>query len=354
MKWEPAGKGGGAKPRDKKRGGCLAIIAAIVIIAIVGGIVSSCGGGEEPERFDWPTTGLAAMLPEPSVDTGSVSINSEDSFSADVEGYARSDYEGYAAQCQERGFTVDASEGGDSFEAYNAEGYHLRLSFYDSMEEMDIHLDAPVEMGEISWPTTGLAALIPAPPSTTGRIGVDSSSQLSASIGNMSAEQFSAYVDACSAAGFNVDYDRGDTTYSAHDASGNSLRLSYEGFNIVEISMYASDDPAESAEETPATEEPAPEAPATTGGAAGTSDFRATMDAYETFMNEYVDFMLAYSSDSSNVVSMALDYADMMARYSEFADQVDAIDENSLSADDLAYYMEVMGRVNARLLEIGQ
>ena len=121
-----------------------------------------------------------------------------------------------------------------------------------------------------------------------------------------------------------------------------------------EISMYASDDPAESAEETPATEEPTPEAPATTSGAAGTSDFRATMDAYETFMNEYVDFMLAYSSDSSNVVSMALDYADMMARYSEFADQVDAIDENSLSADDLAYYMEVMGRVNARLLEIGQ
>ena len=121
-----------------------------------------------------------------------------------------------------------------------------------------------------------------------------------------------------------------------------------------EISMYASDDPVESAEEAPATEEPTPEAPATTSGAAGTSDFRATMDAYETFMNEYVDFMLAYSSDSSNVVSMALDYADMMARYSEFADQVDAIDENSLSADDLAYYMEVMGRVNARLLEIGQ
>ena len=145
MKWEPAGKGGGAKPRDKKRGGCLAIVAAIVIIAIVGGIVSSCGGGEEPERLDWPTTGLAAMLPEPSVDTGSVAINSEDSFSADVEGYARSDYEGYAAQCQERGFTVDASEGGDSFEAYNAEGYHLRLSFYGSMEEMDIRLDAPVD-----------------------------------------------------------------------------------------------------------------------------------------------------------------------------------------------------------------
>ena len=31
-----------------------------------------------------------------------------------------------------------------------------------------------------------------------------------------------------------------------------------------------------------------------------------------------------------------------------------AIDEISLSADDLAYYTEVMGRVNARLLEIGQ
>lgn len=90
-----------------------------------------------------------------------------------------------------------------------------------------------------------------------------------------------------------------------------------------------------------------------TDTAESTGDFRSFMDSYETFMNEYVDFMVTYNN-STDTSGMLSDYADMMARYADMAEQLDEIDESDLSADDYAYYIEVMGRVAARMAEIGQ
>ena len=359
MDWEPAGKSAD-KPRGKKRRGCLAAVVVIVLIAIVGGIISSCGGGDD--SLDWPSSGLATMLPKPDSSTGNVVVNSDDSFSASVDGYTQEKYDSYVAQCQEMGFSVEAENGTGTYAAYSEEGYHLSLSFFGSSDgSMNVTLDAPVEMGTISWPTAGAGSLAPAPTSTTGKIDSDSSTFFFAYVGETNEEAFAAYVDACSSAGFNVDYDRGDTWYGADNAEGVSLRVEYRGFNTMVVRVDAPDDaeaapePESTAPEAEAPTTPEAEVPATPeSSAGGSSDFRATMDAYEAFMNEYCDFMETYSSDSSNVVCMALDYADMMSRYSDMTEQIDAIDENSLSADDLAYYTEVMGRVNARLLEIGQ
>lgn len=345
MDWEPAGKNAD-KPKGRKRRGCLVAVVVVVALFVIAG-VSRCGGGGD-ERLDWPTSGLATMLPKPESDAGSVSINDGETFSASVDRYTQEQFESYVAQCQEMGFTVEAVSDVDEFDAYSEDGYHLTLHLYDSLENMDIDLEAPIEMGTISWPTAGAGSLVPAPTSTTGKIDSDSSTFFLAYVGETNAEAFASYVDACSGAGFNVDYDRGDTWYSADNADGVSLRVEYRGFNTMMVRVDAPDDVEAT---TPPTE-----APTTSDGSAagGSSDFRATMDAYEAFMNEYCDFMETYSSDSSNIVAMATDYADMMSRYEDAMEQIDAIDENSLSADDLAYYTEVMGRVNARLLEIGQ
>ena len=345
MDWEPAGKNAD-KPKGRKRRGCLVAVVVVVALFVIAG-VSRCGGGGD-ERLDWPTSGLATMLPKPESDAGSVSINDGETFSASVDRYTQEQFESYVAQCQEMGFTVEAVSDVDEFDAYSEDGYHLTLHLYDSLENMDIDLEAPIEMGTISWPTAGAGSLVPAPTSTTGKIDSDSSTFFLAYVGETNAEAFASYVDACSGAGFNVGYDRGDTWYSADNADGVSLRVEYRGFNTMMVRVDAPDDVEAT---TPPTE-----APTTSDGSAagGSSDFRATMDAYEAFMNEYCDFMETYSSDSSNIVAMATDYADMMSRYEDAMEQIDAIDENSLSADDLAYYTEVMGRVNARLLEIGQ
>lgn len=357
MDWEPASKSAD-KPKGKKRRGCLIAVVIVVLLVIAG--VSRCGGGGD-ERLDWPTSGLATMLPKPESGVGNVVINDNEKFSASVDGYTQEQFDSYVAQCQEKGFSVEATSDVDELDAYTEDGHHLTLHFYDSLENMDINLEAPIEMGTISWPTAGAGSLVPAPTSTTGSIDSDSSGFFFAYVGETSAEDYAAYVDACSSAGFNVDYDRGDTWYGADNADGVSLRVEYRGFNTMVVRVDAPDDaeaapePESTAPDAGAPVTPEAEVPSTPeSSAGGSSDFRATMDAYEAFMNEYCDFMETYSSDSSNVVSMAVDYADMMSRYSDMTEQIDAIDENSLSADDLAYYTEVMGRVNARLLEIGQ
>ena len=70
-------------------------------------------------------------------------------------------------------------------------------------------------------------------------------------------------------------------------------------------------------------------------------------------MNEYVDFMQKYTSaDPTSMVGMMVDYARIMARYSEFAEKMDAFDESELTSAELSYYLEVTNRVNQRLLSV--
>ena len=41
-----------------------------------------------------------------------------------------------------------------------------------------------------------------------------------------------------------------------------------------------------------------------------------------------------------------------MAKYAEFSSKIDNYDETNLSTEDYKYYMDVMNRVNKRLIEI--
>ena len=56
--------------------------------------------------------------------------------------------------------------------------------------------------------------------------------------------------------------------------------------------------------------------------------------------------------DSDDTTSMLADYGSMMQQYSDWSKKFDDVDENSLSADDQAYYLEVQGRVAQKLSEI--
>ena len=46
-----------------------------------------------------------------------------------------------------------------------------------------------------------------------------------------------------------------------------------------------------------------------------------------------------------------LRYAEMMERYAEVMDSLDDIDEEELSTADEIYYLEVLSRINRKLLE---
>ena len=78
------------------------------------------------------------------------------------------------------------------------------------------------------------------------------------------------------------------------------------------------------------------------------------LDSYEACMNEYVEFMKKYmNTDAASVVSMMGDYYKILAKYTEYAEKIDALDESELTNAELAYYLEVTNRVSQKLLTVG-
>ncbi len=81
-----------------------------------------------------------------------------------------------------------------------------------------------------------------------------------------------------------------------------------------------------------------------------TPEFKAQMDSYEAFFDEYIDFMTKFSSEDADTSAMFFEYLDMLTKYSEFMAAMESIDQEELSEADLAYYLEVTMRIEAKLL----
>lgn len=100
--------------------------------------------------------------------------------------------------------------------------------------------------------------------------------------------------------------------------------------------------------------EPSAEQPATNNaGDEIRKDFKAAMDAYETFMNEYVDFMKKYKKNPSDI-SLLADYTNYMSRYAEFVKDFEKWETEDMNAAEAAYYLEVQARVSQKLLDVAQ
>ena len=74
------------------------------------------------------------------------------------------------------------------------------------------------------------------------------------------------------------------------------------------------------------------------------------LDSYETFMDEYCEFMKSYNE--SDPVQL-LKYASLMEKYYEFSKKAEAWDEEEMTDEETLYYLKVMNRVNEKLLETG-
>ena len=391
MEWESVEGSSGSK-KEKRRGGCMSKLLKVAVVLVV-----ACAAiwffFLRPPELTWPKTGLATMLPTPEKMRGEIRENSDDSFLVRLEGISQDDYWVYLEACKEAGYTVDAQQDlSDSYEAYSEDGYALKLTLWGN-DSLSVSLEAPEEMGALVWPTSGPGALVPAPESTVGKVVRDSAVSFEALVGETDRDGFAAYCDAVAAAGFAEDYRRDDSSYSAENLAGDRVSLDYEGFDTVRVRVNLADEAQEPADEktagmedadavseTPAStdEVPAAETMPVSGdgqdaavtleddGASesAASDsvvpedavdpaFKATMDEYEAFFNEYVDFMLRYE-DGGATAQMLVDYSSMMTRYAEVMQSLDAIDSESLSVADAAYYTEVMARITARLAELSE
>ena len=112
--------------------------------------------------------------------------------------------------------------------------------------------------------------------------------------------------------------------------------------------------PETNAPETDAPETDAPEtaAPETAAHETGIrSEFKEALDSYEAFFVEYCSFMRKYMENPLDW-SLLADYATYMTKYAEFMGKLDDIDEQDLSSEELAYYLEVNARISAMLADV--
>ena len=58
--------------------------------------------------------------------------------------------------------------------------------------------------------------------------------------------------------------------------------------------------------------------------------------------------------ESDDTMSMLGEYTEYMAQYADMMSKLDKLDDGSLSTSEAAYYLEVVNRINQKLLEVSQ
>ena len=80
-------------------------------------------------------------------------------------------------------------------------------------------------------------------------------------------------------------------------------------------------------------------------------DFKAAMDSYETFFEEYVEIMKKYKANPTDL-SILSDYATYMGQYAEMIQKFETWESKDLNTAEAAYYIEVQVRITQKLLEV--
>ena len=211
------------------------------------------------------------------------------------------------------------------------------------------------EYTTITWATSGIGSLAPKPKSTKGKISIDSEDSYQATISEVSVDDFKSYVNDCKKKGFDVDYSSVDGMYTAKDKKGYALSVYYQDDEETMDIIINAPEQETTVATKPKTTKPKATKKTTSKKSNSTSgvnaDFKATMDSYEEFFNDYVDFMKKYKN-STDITSMASDYADYMTKYSDMMQKLNDIKSEDLSTEDLAYYNEVNARITKKLAEV--
>lgn len=212
-----------------------------------------CGSSESSasssqSETGWPQGGLFDMIPV-GADTCLNSYENKDDAYVKFKG-DKTRFEAYMGECSQMGFTVDTELNGNNYDAYNEDGYHVHIVCFTSEEKnpfITVNIDKPKTNGDLRWPSQGAATLLPDPKKTKGSISTDSNTAFRAYVGEMSREEYEAYVDQCMKKGFTVDYYRGSSgNFDAEDSKGNKLNLRYEGFQTMYVDLTLKKDSSDS------------------------------------------------------------------------------------------------------------
>lgn len=82
-------------------------------------------------------------------------------------------------------------------------------------------------------------------------------------------------------------------------------------------------------------------------------EFKAAMDAYESFYVEYCDFMKEFDKNQTDVV-LLLKYTEMISKVAEMDRAFSAWEDEELNGEELKYYVDVSNRVAKMLIDVAQ
>lgn len=98
-------------------------------------------GSRVEGTFDWPTTGLATLIPVPETNIGSITIDSSSQLNVFVGETTKEKYDEYVKKCIDKGFTVGHSKGEKYYRAHNKNGDSLDIE-YQGFKTMRISMYA--------------------------------------------------------------------------------------------------------------------------------------------------------------------------------------------------------------------
>lgn len=201
------------------------------------GLTFNSAQGKGNEKINWSEIVMDNILPAPKSHLGEVIYNSADSLMLHINKMTPKQYNAYVEKCKEKGFLVEVEQLGNSFEAYNQDGYKLLLSYYEAHEQLDISLHAPKQYDKLLWPTTDLAQLIPIPNSTTGEILTNSNAEFTVLVCGIALDHYRTYIEQCIQQGFTFERDETDKHFFAKNYEGYRLAVDYEGNSVICISI---------------------------------------------------------------------------------------------------------------------
>ena len=79
------------------------------------------------------------------------------------------------------------------------------------------------------------------------------------------------------------------------------------------------------------------------------ANVKEAIDAYERFIDEYIEFMNRFSNSGSSSLTLLADYAKYIEKLSDLEDKMDKMEDDLNDAETL-YYTEVMLRCSQKLL----
>ncbi|MBR4733396.1 MAG: hypothetical protein IK081_11580 [Lachnospiraceae bacterium] len=216
---------------------CL-ILTGILVFFWFGALLHEFDGGSS-KYASWPTQGLGSDLPKPEGKlkyTSSTTSGFSATFSA-----KKADYDQYVKKCKECGYSIDAEETDDSYLAYDENDNKLSVEYSKYSDDIRVDLDKGLTWRDFNWPDSELLNSVPVPTAEKSCLDELSKNGISIYVGEVTREQFEAYVQECINAGFEGYFRNGsDNFYGSNTKEKKRVKVDFQRNSQMYIDVYES------------------------------------------------------------------------------------------------------------------